>query len=66
MIYADLLYVRRIKISTEMELEALLFEDLRLKEEEIVKFHIGVLEDILKVKKNQALSLLISWLRRKK
>jgi hypothetical protein len=63
---ADLLYVRRIKVSTNGELEALLFEDLRLDEAGIKKFHIGVLEDIQKVGKNQTLALLIEWLRKNK
>jgi len=63
---ADLLYVRKIKIDTDAELEALLFEDLRLDESRVRKFHIGILEDILKAGKNRVLSLLISWLRRKK
>lgn len=63
---ADLFYVKKMKIYTHTELEALLFEDLRMEETEIRKFHIGVLENILKNETNQTLSLLISWLRKKK
>lgn len=63
---ADLFYMRRFKIETIPDLEALLFEDLRLDEAGIRKFHIGVLSDILKAGGSPILGLLINWLRSRK
>ncbi|MEI8365351.1 MAG: hypothetical protein WCF65_02940 [Parachlamydiaceae bacterium] len=63
---ADLLYIRRIKIKTPSDLEALLFEDLRLDPTGVKKMHIGVLSDILKAGGNPVLSLIINWLRGRK
>lgn len=60
---ADLFYVRRLKIKTRNELEALLFDDLRLDEQQMKKFHIGVLQDIVKAGGHPAVSLLIDLLR---
>lgn len=63
---ADLFYVRKIDVSTAKELEALLFDDLRLDESGIKKMRIGVLTDILKVGGSPVLSHLIDWIRRTK
>lgn len=63
---ADLLYVRKTKIKTSAELEDLLFDDLRLDESAVKKFHIGVLQDIMKAEGNPALSLLLTWVRSNK
>lgn len=63
---ADLLYVRKIKITSKSDLEDLLFEDLRLYRTGIEKLHIGVLTNILKAGGSPVLSLLIDWLRSNK
>jgi hypothetical protein len=60
---ADLLYIRKIKIKTLSDLEALLFDDLRLDREAVKKFRIGVLSDIVRVGGSPVLSLIINWLR---
>jgi predicted transcriptional regulator of viral defense system len=60
---ADLLYVRKLKIKTIADLQSLLFDNLRLDEAEVKKFHIGILLDILKAGGSPALSVLITWLR---
>lgn len=60
---ADLLYIRKIKIKTTLELEDLLFEDLRLDPEGVKKFRVGVLSDILRAGGSPILSLIINWLR---
>jgi predicted transcriptional regulator of viral defense system len=63
---ADLFYIRKTKINRETELEELLFEDLRLDESLLRKFHIGILQDILYTGGNSTLSILLGWLRRNK
>lgn len=63
---ADLLYLRKLKIKSNSDLEALLFEDLRLDQTGIKRLHIGVLSDILKAGGSPVLSLLINWLRSNK
>lgn len=63
---ADLLYVRKIKISTEAELEQLLFEDLRLDSSQILDLDIKMLTEILDVGGNPILFLLITYIRSRK
>ncbi len=63
---ADLLYIRKFKIKSNSDLEALLFDNLRLDQTSIRKLHIGVLSDILKAGGSPILSLLMNWLRSNK
>lgn len=60
---ADLLYIRKIKIKILSDLEALLFDDLRLDREAVKKFRVGVLSDIARIGGSPVLSLIINWLR---
>lgn len=63
---ADLLYVRKIKISTEIELEQLLFEDLRLDSSQVLDLDVKMLTEILDVGVNPVLFLLINYIRSRK
>lgn len=63
---ADLLYVRKIKISNEVELEQLLFEDLRLDSSQVLDLDVKMLTEILDVGGNPVLFLLINYIRSRK
>ncbi len=62
---ADLLYTRNFKIKSNQDLEALLFDDLRMDHLKIAHLRIGILDDIRKSGGSSILSFLISWLRNK-
>lgn len=64
--FADMLYKRNAHITTNTELEALLFDDLRLDETGLKKMRIGILQTILTAGGSPILSLFINWLRSKK
>ena len=63
---ADLLFTRKLKIQSDSDFEALLFDDLRLDEMGLKRMHIGALQDILKAGGNPILNFLIDWLRNNK
>jgi hypothetical protein len=63
---ADLIYTRKLKITSPSDLVAFLFDDLRLDQTSSKKLHIGILLDILKAGGSPVLSLLIDWLRSRK
>ncbi len=62
----DLLYIRDSKISSNSDLEALLFEDLRMDQQSVARLKIGILQEILKAGGSPVLSYLITWLRSNK
>lgn len=63
---ADLLYTRFGNISSLPDLEALLFEDLRMDHTSVARLKIGALQEILKAGGSPGLSLLITWIRQSK
>lgn len=62
---ADLLYLRHYEVATPSELKELLFEDLRLDEEQLIHFDIDRLRSIYQVGGAPLLSLLIDLLEKK-
>lgn len=60
---ADLLYLRKFTVSSNTDLENLLFDNLRLGENMIKNLRIGVLTEILKAGGSPVLSQLINWIR---
>lgn len=58
----DMLIIRRGKITSEKQLEAILFEDLRIEEEDLLQLDLDRIQEIYQAHPHSAVRVLQNWL----